>query len=71
MACDICGKVGSSLESLLDCYSTTEIKDICPDCARVVNEQLHKIKKLTMTITERSFIRFINVRKENMSTKNR
>ncbi len=45
MACDICGKVGTSLTPLHGIYQTDDIKDICPDCEKIVNAQLSKIQE--------------------------
>ena len=46
MACDICGKTGTSLVPLNADYQTNAIKDICGDCEREVNNQLWKIRTL-------------------------
>lgn len=44
MACDICGKRGTALADLLDGYKTADIKAICPECERIVNKQVWKIR---------------------------
>jgi hypothetical protein len=51
MACDMCGKVGVSLNSLLESYQTDDIKDICPTCEKEVNKQLSKLRSWTMKFT--------------------
>jgi hypothetical protein len=39
MACDICGKKGTTLSDLLDAYKTDDIKSICPACEKIVNRK--------------------------------
>jgi hypothetical protein len=67
MACDICGKNGCYLEPLNTQYQTDKIKDICSDCSKLVNDQLWEIKKLTMTITEKTVISFMKNKRENLA----
>ena len=59
MACDICGETGTELSPLLDSYQTKEIKAVCPDCLKVINKELWKIKELTNNIRESLFKRFM------------
>lgn len=63
MACDICGKTGSGLESLNSQYQTEHIKEICSECARDVNDQLWKIRALTQNILVVWLKRFMEERK--------
>ena len=39
MACDICSKAGVPVESLHDQYTTREIRFVCVECSRAVNEK--------------------------------
>ena len=63
MACDICGKTGTGLESLNDQFQTDDIKEICPRCARDVNDHLWKIRALTSNILRIWLKRFMEERK--------
>ena len=60
MACDICGKVGTRLVDLHKEYQTTEIKQICPECEKVVNDTLWKIRAVTMKMNTSLIVRFMN-----------
>lgn len=44
MACDICGKTGTTLNDLRGIYQTEHIKAICPECEQVVNKKLSAIQ---------------------------
>lgn len=44
MACDLCGAKGTPLADLLDGYKTDDIKAVCPECERVLNKKLWKIR---------------------------
>jgi len=59
MACDICGKTGTSLSDLRSAYATSDIKSICPDCEKVVNRQLSKIQTVTSRMVIDLLKRFI------------
>jgi len=50
MACDICNKKGTPLVAIRDCYQTSDIKNICPECESVVNKQHSKISSATWKI---------------------
>jgi len=39
MACDICNLAGVRMESLHEQYTTREIRLICADCAKAVNDR--------------------------------
>ena len=49
--CDICHKTAPYVNELLDCYKTDKIEDVCPDCDRIINVQLRKIKSVTTRMT--------------------
>lgn len=57
MACDICGKTGTSLNNLRDCFQTKDIKSICRDCENIVNPTRDKIwmmaNQMHMTLLQR------------------
>lgn len=61
MACDICGKTGVPLVDLMDSYKTSEIAQICPECEKVVNVRLAKIKTVTHNIAADLIKRFMSV----------
>jgi hypothetical protein len=63
MACDICGKVGTSLTPLHDIYQTDDIKDICPDCEAIVNIQLNKIRDSHTQAQQSLLKRFMEILK--------
>jgi protein-arginine kinase activator protein McsA len=44
MACDICGKSEMNLQQLHKEYQTEEIKDICHDCSKKVNDHLWTLR---------------------------
>lgn len=59
MACDICGKTGTSLNDLRPVYASPDIKSICPGCEKVVNRQLSKIQTVTSNMVIDLLKRFI------------
>lgn len=59
MACDICGKTGTTLVPLLDSYRTDAIKDICPSCEEMVNDHLWKLKDMSSKMYTNFFKRFM------------
>lgn len=50
MACDICGNNTKPLEPLREIYQTAEVKQVCPDCTKVLNKELRKIQDVTTAI---------------------
>lgn len=68
MACDICGKTGTSLIDLLSIYETPEIKQICPKCESDVNTHLGKLKRMTNKMNRSWLKRFMLIRKEKSVT---
>jgi hypothetical protein len=65
MACDICGKTGTSLTSLLNAYQTSDIKDICSGCESIVNKKHGKLFDMVLQMKNVLFKRFINELKES------
>jgi len=65
MDCDICGKKGTTLESLRDQYKTDDIQQLCPECISEVNTQLGKLQQMTFGMNETWLKRFMqNIRKK-------
>jgi hypothetical protein len=69
MACDICGKKGTTLNDLLSAYQTENIKAICPDCEIVVNRKNGKLLEMVLKIKSTLMRRFINERKQQAAAK--
>lgn len=46
MACDICAKPSTNLQTVAHVYATDDIKCVCPRCANILNKQLEKIKEM-------------------------
>ena len=61
MACDACGKTGTSLSDLRSIYMTSEVKAVCPDCEKIINKQLGKLQTATSNIQISLLKRFVNV----------
>lgn len=59
MACDMCGKKGTDLESLNKGYKTDDIQNICPECVRIVNAHLWKIRGVTDGMCKTMLKRFM------------
>lgn len=69
MACDLCGKVGVSLNPLNEPYKTEKVADICRGCEKLVNDQLWKIKVATTKVQAGLLKRFIaNLREKFQPT---
>jgi hypothetical protein len=49
-ACDICQAQCAHLEQLLESYRTSEISEVCPSCADVINKQVRKVQRATSNI---------------------
>lgn len=62
MACDICGKRGTSLAELRSVYQTDEIKAVCPDCEKVINGKLSALQKWASTAVRQLLKLFIRER---------
>lgn len=63
MACDICGKTGVQLEPLLEPYQTKQIKDICPDCSRIVGNKNSALMTLMQKMRAALLVRFMRERR--------
>jgi len=61
MACDICGAKGTRLNDLRTIYQTDEVKVICNDCEKVVNNQLGKLQTVVFNIQTSWLKRFVNM----------
>jgi hypothetical protein len=59
MACDICGKTGTSLVDLRAEYQTDDIKAICYDCERIVNNKNGKLLSMVLNIKSDLMKRFM------------
>lgn len=59
MACDICGKTGGNLVDLLKTYQTEDIKSICNECERVVNDKHSKLMTFVLNVKKVLLLRFI------------
>lgn len=64
MACDVCGKVRTSLTDLREEFQTDDIKAVCPDCENAINNQHRKITVAVLKIRTDWLRRFIRNRKE-------
>jgi len=47
MACDICGKTGTTLDDLIEQYKTDKIEQLCPGCMKQVNDHLWKLRAMS------------------------
>jgi hypothetical protein len=63
MACDICGKTGTTLIDLLAQYQTSDIKAICPDCESVVNRTNGRLLSMVLKIKSELLKRFMREKK--------
>lgn len=68
MACDICGKTGESLNSLLSFYQTEKIKDICSECLSKVNSHLYELKAMSNKMNESFLRRFMENWKRKLNS---
>jgi len=59
MACDMCSKKGTPLQSLRECYATGDIQQICYECATDVNVHLDKLQDIGRTFTQRMLQKFM------------
>ncbi len=46
MACDMCGKNTKALEDLREPFQTDKVKQVCSDCARILNDKLWQIRRV-------------------------
>lgn len=66
-SCDICGKESSYLADLLSSHQTKEIKEVCRDCEKVLNEHKSKLQDVTVNILLDWFKRFMIARRESFA----
>lgn len=50
MACDICKNNTKSLVDLREIYQTEEVRQVCPDCNKVLDKELSKIQSAVVNI---------------------
>lgn len=50
MACDICKNNTKSLTDLREIYQTDAVKQVCPDCNKVLDKELSKIQSAVSNI---------------------
>ena len=50
MACDICKSNAKQLVDLREIYQSDKVKQVCPDCEKVLNKELSKIQTATVNI---------------------
>ena len=50
MACDICKNNTKSLVDLREIYQTEEVRQVCPDCNKVLDKELSKIQSAVSNI---------------------
>lgn len=67
-SCDICGKESDYLAELLTSYQTTEVKECCRDCEKVLNEHKSKLQTVTARILTDWLKRFIAERRARLMT---
>lgn len=65
MACDICGKSEMNLQQLNEEYQSKEIKDICSQCSKQVNDHLWNLRLWSSKMNE-SFLKqwMMNMRRK-------
>jgi len=63
MACDICDAKGTTLTDLRDDYKTADIQQVCPDCARLVNDKVWKIREMLDGVMKTLVRRFMTERR--------
>lgn len=59
MACDICGKTGTTLADLRESYQTADIKAICPECESIVNNKREKLLTVVLNMLSVLLKRFM------------
>lgn len=63
MACDLCGKNDSGLNSLNQEYQTKDIKQICGPCGSKVNDHMWKIRSINTNFLQAGLKRWMEERK--------
>lgn len=62
--CDICLKETDNLVDLLDCYKTSQIKQLCTDCEKVVNKHKSELQTVTSRMLTDWLKRFMTNKRE-------
>lgn len=62
MACDICGDIEKDLEDLMEDFKTSDIKNVCHDCERVLHKKYHKL----LSMTRKMNIHFVKIFMKNL-----
>lgn len=66
MSCDVCGCRSEKLIPLRDIYQTEEIKELCPDCEKIVNKKLSALQSAVSQIQRGWMKRFMeNIRNKS------
>ena len=60
MACDICGRTGTTLQLLHSYYQTETIKEVCSDCLSKVNQHLWELRRMSDKMNENFLKRFMD-----------
>jgi hypothetical protein len=63
MACDICGKTGVPVESLLEQYATADIQSVCSECSDVIAGKNSKLLSMVLKIKADLLKRFMAERR--------
>ena len=63
MACDICGNNSKPLTDLREIYQTSEIKQICTDCEKVVNKKNSELLTFVLKLRSSWLKKFMEERK--------
>lgn len=67
--CDICGERTEYLAELLTSYQTTDIREVCRECEKVLNEHKSKLQTVTARILTDWLKRFIAERRAQFEVK--
>lgn len=70
MACDICSKNEKTLVDLRQEYQTENVKQICPECEKTINDHLWKIRAVTTKMNQSLLKRFMEAMKARLMGSN-
>jgi hypothetical protein len=68
MACDACGALGTTLNTMRDTYKTEQIQQICPACEATINKHLFKLQHASQNMVVdlmKSFLRNLAKNRRN------